>query len=49
MHEACSGKAFGMKDCRRTHQDREREVKVQCHIWYFLFISRGVETLLTMK
>lgn len=39
MHEACSGKAFGMKDYRKTHQERENKPSVQCNVWYFIYFS----------
>ena len=46
--QVCSGKAFGMKDYRKTHQERENMPSVQCPSWSVLFISRSVEALLTV-
>lgn len=37
--QACSGKAFGMKDYRKTHQERENKPNVQCHLWYIVHFS----------
>lgn len=45
--QVCSGKAFGMKDYRKTHQERENKPSVQCRSWSVVFISRGVAALLT--
>jgi hypothetical protein len=44
----CSAKAFGMKDYRKTHQERENMPSVQCRSWSVFFISSSVAALLTV-